>query len=281
MKPSEIDHVARCACESKRYALIGFVAAGAFKRTYHARLTTGESVAMKVYQPGFSQERTMREIQAMQKCSHPGVASLRDLFTYDVSGQTYMVTLEEFLPDGTLASRLQNGHLLSPEEVAGLARELGAAIAHVASMELVRRDIKPENIMFRGTTPVIVDFGLVRDLGATSLTQTWLASGPGTPFFASPEQLRNEKALIDWRSDQFSLGVTLAICAFGYHPFATSASPAETIERVIQRAGPDPSFEAEARRSGLAPLVKMVDPWPVRRYRFPTDLQVAWQRSEQ
>jgi len=88
-------------------------------------------------------------------------------------------------------------------------------------LDLVHRDIKPANIMFKEglETPVLVDFGIVRDLAATSLTQTWSPIGPGTPFFASPEQLNNEKHLIDWRSDQFSLGVTLYFARTARHPY--------------------------------------------------------------
>jgi hypothetical protein len=66
-----------------------------------------------------------------------------------------------------------------------------------------------QKLIWSDPTPALVDFGLVRDLSETSLTASWLPRGPGTPLFASPEQLNNEKALIDWRSDQFSIGVIL------------------------------------------------------------------------
>lgn len=143
----------------------------------------------------------------------------------------------------------------------------------------MHRDIKPDNILFRadGVTPVIVDFGLVRDLVGTSLTQTWLMRGPGTPFFAPPEQLRNEKALIDWRSDQFSAGVVVALSAFGFHPYQEDGmSPAQTVERVAERGPQAGRFMDMAKRTGMLILIGMTAPWPVERFRTPDGLQRAW-----
>lgn len=136
--------------------------------------------------------------------------------------------------------------------------------------------------MFRagGSTPVIVDFGLVRDLVNTSLTQTWLMRGPGTPFFAPAEQLRNEKAMIDWRSDQFSLGVVVALSAFGFHPYQEDGtSPTQTVEHVAERSAPTGRFLDAATQSGMPYLVRMTAPWPVERFRTPEELERAWHEA--
>jgi len=132
--------------------------------------------------------------------------------------------------------------------------------------------------MFRdsGDTPVIVDFGLVRDLNATSVTASWAMRGPGTPYFASPEQLNNEKQMIDWRSDQFGLGVTLVIALTGRHPYGLLNDPADTIvTNVADRKALAPDVVAECRTQGWNVLVKMVQPWPVSRFRTPADLITA------
>ena len=145
----------------------------------------------------------------------------------------------------------------------------------------MHRDIKPDNILYRadGVTPVIVDFGLVRDLVRTSLTQTWLIRGPGTPLYAPPEQLRNEKALIDWRSDQFSLGVVVAFAAFGFHPYQDGGeSFARTVERVADRGKQTARFADAAMQSGMPFLIQMTAPCPVERFRTPESLLRAWGR---
>jgi serine/threonine-protein kinase PpkA len=69
----------------------------------------------------------------------------------------------------------------------------------------VHRDLKPANILFRADgRPVIVDFGLAKDL---SLHSTLTIAGQllATPRYMSPEQCLNRP--VDARSDLYSLGV--------------------------------------------------------------------------
>jgi serine/threonine protein kinase len=270
--------VAQAFCLTNGHQFIEPVGAGAFKETFHVVLATREHQALKVFQPGFSPERTSRELSAMQRCSHPNIARLTAIAQFYYDGVQHLLSIEEFLPGGTLKSRLESG-LLSPESTRDIGGQLVEAVAHIASQDLVHRDIKPENILFRadGETPVVVDFGLVRDLVRTSLTESWFMRGPGTPYFAPPEQLRNEKPMIDWRSDQFSLGVVVALSRFGLHPYQEEpASLAQTVERVAERRPQTELFLEAARQAGMTCLIRMTAPWPVERFRTPADLQRAW-----
>ena len=270
--------VAQAFCATNGHQFVGPVGAGAFKETFHVVLATGEAQAMKVYHPGFSPERTDRELSAMQRCSHRNIGRLTAIAEFYHDGIKHLISVEEFLPGGTLTSRLQRG-LLSGPEAFDIGGQLVGAVAHIASRDLVHRDIKPDNILFRadGLTPVIVDFGLVRDLVRTSLTQSWYIRGPGTPYFAPAEQLRNEKPMIDWRSDQFSLGVVVAISTFGFHPYQdVGMSPALTVDRVADRNPQSARFVDAATQTGMQFLLKMTAPWPVQRFRTPDDLQRAW-----
>lgn len=270
--------VALAFCVANGHQFVGPVGMGAFKETFHIILATGEPQALKVFQPGFSPERTSRELAAMQRCSHPNICRLTSFAAFHFDGVQHLLSVEEFLSGGTLTSRLQRG-LLSGSEALNLGAQLVGAIAHIASRDLVHRDIKPDNILYRadGATPVLVDFGLVRDLVRTSLTQTWLIRGPGTPLYAPPEQLRNEKAMIDWRADQFSLGVVIAYAAFGFHPYQDGGeSLALTVERVGDRGPQSAQFVDSASRSEMPFLVRMTAPWPVERFRTPDGLLRAW-----
>jgi serine/threonine protein kinase len=276
---SGLDPVAQSICSSIGLTYVRPVGAGAFKQTFEVH-DGSDAVALKVYDSAPSPARAQREIDAMLRCNHGNIARLRSVATFSHVGRNHLYCLEEFLAGGTLGATVAQHGLLPPDRTRAIARSLTAALAHIAARRLVHRDIKPENVMLRadGVTPVIVDFGLVRDLVETSLTQSWLPQGPGTPYFAPPEQLLNEKLLIDWRADQFSLAVTLAIVTFGFHPYAEypTQSPADVVSRVLQRRSPSADFERAANQADLSVLIRMAAPWPVQRLRTPEALTAAF-----
>ena len=242
----------------------------------------GRVHAFKLYKQAGADARTEREIEAIKRCAHPGIVRFELIDVWQDGAEEFVYSLEEFLSGGTLTARLA-GRTLPPHEVRALASNLVDALSHIASLGLVHRDLKPDNIMFRTADGalVIVDFGLVRDLSQTSLTKTWLPHGPGTPIFAAPEQLNNEKPMIDWRTDQFALGVVLTMSGFGRHPYALPGlNLMQVVDRVARREEPAPEFVAWASNNELAALGRMVAPWPVGRYRTTSQLAAAWQFVE-
>ena len=280
MPPGTLGGVAHEICTQLGFRYIAEVGAGAFKETFRVRTSHGIDQALKVFKPGFSPERIRREVQAIIRCRHKFICRLDHIDQLDYQGQVHVFCLEEYIAGGTLASLLARTGTLSVDRVRLLGASLIDAVAHIASLELVHRDLKPENIMLRATgpeEPVIIDFGIVRDLARTSVTQSWLQQGPDTPLFSSPEQLNNDKLLIDWRSDQFSLGIVLSYCAFGIHPFASPGDAAQQIvDRMVGRGHPTSDFRTLADTAGMNTLQMMLAPWPAQRYRTPEMLGKAW-----
>ena len=88
------------------------------------------------------------------------------------------------------------------------------AIDHLHQKGYVHRDIKPNNILFRGQQPVLVDFGLVKKMEAEIPLRASLsivngkAVGVGTPGYASPEQLIGD--VVDRTTDIHALGMLIA-----------------------------------------------------------------------
>jgi serine/threonine protein kinase len=253
------------------------VGEGTFKQTFEVKSQDGSTLALKIFKPGFSPERTQREFNAMLRCNHPNIAKLHSVEFFDYEGQTNLTAQEEFLAGGVLPTQI------SAQECLAYGGQLIGAIDHLSQLRLVHRDLKPDNVMFRadGVSPVIVDFGLVRNLAETSATPTWMPQGPCTPYFASPEQLNNDKHLIDWRSDQFALGIVLSLVTLGCHPYAEpgDTSAWDAVSRVANRQNPNTTYLAQVRQTFSA-LGKMVSPWPVQRFRTPTDLASAWQAQK-
>jgi serine/threonine protein kinase len=279
MSDQELKAVATRICASRGFTFGKTLGHGAFKETYLVTDGAGNSFALKVVRANADPARVGREIAAMVRCKHPSISVLQSCDFETVDDQTYCWLLEEYLAGGTLADKLNAAGVLPIDEVKRIGGIFIAALEYLRSMSLVHRDIKPENVMFRadGVTPVMVDFGLVRDLADDSLTQTWALQGPGTPFYAAPEQLQNRKELIDWRTDQFSLGVVLGVCGFGRHPFADVAEPKpRTVQKVIERGKATEDFAAWCKKNGIEALTRMTSGWPVYRFRTPELLRKAW-----
>ncbi len=278
MATYEMESAAEAICVALGYAFHGGIGAGTFKETFLTKKADGTSIALKVLRPGCSSERSAREVEAMKRCSHPNIVTLLDLAQLEHQGTTFVYLLESYMAGGTLEDRLTKA-LLDREETFALGDQLIRAVAHIADNDLVHRDFKPANIMYPAidAEAMVGDFGIVRDLTKSSITKTYFVSGPGTPFFAAPEQLNNEKTLIDWRTDQFAIGVTLAIAHFGTHPYRADGDSDDTaISRVASRDGPSERFLKLVTSSKLPVLARMVAPWPAERLRSPAGLLEEW-----
>ena len=268
-------------CKQKNWRFVGRAGAGVFKATFNVLREDNEKIALKVYRPGVYSQRTEREVSALKRLQHNNLPAFFSLESVQIDDQEVVFSTEEFLDGGTLTSLIRN-EPLSPDQIQQGGEKLIDALVKVAELRLVHRDIKPDNIMFRndGVTPVIVDFGLVRDLEKESLTATWAMRGPGTPLYAPPEQLNNDKALIDCRSDQFSLGIVLSKCGFGNHPYARNGDgDNDIVNRVSENQDPSNAFTEWAESAGLNVLVSMVQPWPVQRICTPDKISELWQKQ--
>jgi serine/threonine protein kinase len=123
---------------------------------------------------------------------------------------------------------------------------------------IVHRDLKPDNIMIRPDgSPVIIDLGIVREEGTAGVTSTNMHIGPCTPGYASPEQLRNEKLVINFRSDVFALGVIMHELLTGVNPFRRSDSePWEVVSHRTQNEAVTSLASLGKASVGLSVLVE-------------------------
>ncbi|WP_353723260.1 protein kinase [Dyadobacter sp. 676] len=100
------------------------------------------------------------------------------------------------------------------------------ALTPIWEEKFVHRDIKPENIIIRPDgRPAVIDFGIAREIGGTTLTSTGLQ--PMSWRFASPEQFRAERDLISYKTDFFSIGILAYYLFHGAHPFGGTRSEIE------------------------------------------------------
>lgn len=269
-----LDAVAAEHCSQRGFEFRGPLGKGAFKSAYLA-VYQQQTFALKLAVAAGAAERLVREARALQDCTHGSIARLLHAYPHTIpSGVQLWVVCEEYLAGGTLEARLTRG-VLSPQETRAIGVSLAEVLGHLHEKRLVHRDIKPANIMFRdgsNSFPVLTDFGIVRMLDQPTLTQAFAQMGPGTPAYAAPEQLTNEKALIDWRTDQFGLAIVLAECLLGHHPFLVAGKTIpEAIMSVASRQELPTENRSRLEALGFGALATALKPWPIARFRKPAD----------
>ena len=140
-------------------------------------------------------------------------------------GQT--AVLEEYVQGDTLAELLM-GARLTEREARQVTMQLCQALHVLHSMGSVHRDVKPENVILRGSDAVLIDFDAARIYKDESESDTQVL---GTTGFAAPEQYGIFQS--DERADIFSLGVLLNIMLTGKHPSREMA--AGKMGRIVRK----------------------------------------------
>ena len=190
------------------YNVVHIIGQGGQAQVYLAeREHDGLRVALKVLNralrndPVFLQ-RFVREYKLVASVDSPYVARIYDQgFTGD-----FPYIAMEFLPSGTLASRIREG--ITTRVAIRLAGQIAQALEAIHSRGIVHRDLKPANILFRADgAPVLVDFGLARDLTVSSTLTIAGSAFIATPRYMSPEQCIGQP--VDARSDLYALGAIL------------------------------------------------------------------------
>src|SRR5258705_3037852 len=122
----------------------------------------------------------------------------------------------EFIPGERLKQRLGMGGRPDRAWVMSFGAVLADALQVAHKAGIIRRDIKPANILIRDGDGAakIGDFGVAR-LKESDLPQSGAALG--SPGYMSPEQVRG--GALDGRSDLFSLAVVLYEALCGRRPF--------------------------------------------------------------
>ena len=160
------------------------------------------------------------------------------------------VTIEERI-DGVPLSACGDNYR-DEKMVSGLLLQLIDALRLLWEhpQHIIHRDLKPDNIMSRPDGAIaVIDLGIIREEGSGGITQTGQQVGPCTPAYASPEQARNEKRFISFKSDFFSLGVIVYELLTGRNPFMHSnTEPTEVVFHRVQQYSP-PTLKELGRTS--------------------------------
>jgi serine/threonine-protein kinase len=165
--------------------------------------------------------RFMNEARALGRITHPGVVSV---FEIDKLWDGRVCIIMEFLGGQTLRDWLRQRGRISVDEALDVTIQLSDAMAAAHDQQIIHRDIKPDNVFVifdhAGMRTKILDFGIAKLAGETSLVKTGTKAQMGTAAYMSPEQFRSTKD-VDHRTDQYALGCMLFEMLTGRTPFVS------------------------------------------------------------
>jgi serine/threonine protein kinase/lipoprotein NlpI len=277
------------------FEMVEEIGRGAFARVYLARQ---ESLANRLVVVKVTTART-DEPQTLARLRHTNVIpvySVHDTAAFQVIcmpylGQTTLSRALLALPDdppsharALLKHARTTGHILERLSYADgclwVIGQLAAGLEHAHGTGTLHRDLKPANVLLTDDgTPMILDFNVASPAGAPAHPGSTVG---GTFPYMAPEHLRafaGEAAVVDARSDLFSLGVMLYQMLTFELPFpvVTLPSRAETVRRQIElrhaAAEPVRALNPAVSHSVAAVVAKLLDPDPARRYQTAADLR--------
>ncbi|MBI3666666.1 MAG: protein kinase, partial [Acidobacteria bacterium] len=268
-----------------RYRILSELGRGAMGVVYKAQdPTIGRLVAIKtirlgdLVQPEEREQlrsRLFREAQSAGSLSHPGIVTIYDIAEEDNLAYITM----EFVDGQTLEKIIEQGAVQDPKSLITVATQTAMALDYAHSTGIVHRDIKPGNIMANTEGVVkITDFGIAR-IASSKFTHTGTVMG--TPSYMSPEQVRG--AVVDGRSDMFSLAVLVYEMLTGQKPFSGESITTVIFKIVSEHPVPPKELNPSVGNKINAVVMKALSKEPLERYQkcreFAEALQAAAEQT--
>lgn len=181
----------------------------------------GKKMAMKSFTYGNT--RDFQEMDILKRFnSSSGIPKIIKIEDY----QGKPLLFEEYIdaPDlHNIIATYKNDNV----KISALIKHIAEILRPIWKAGIVHRDLKPKNIkILSDGKPVVLDFGIARDLAVESITNT----GEGQPMtwdYASPEQYSKDKNSISYRTDFFCLGIIAYRLYYQKHPFGDTSAEIE------------------------------------------------------
>ncbi len=214
------------------YSILHLLGVGGMSEVYLAfQNSLHRHVALKVLRADFvgseeHEQRFLQEARSVASLIHPNIVQVYDVGKFDST----LYIAQEYVPGSNLNSFIQRRGALPVEEAVSILWQATSALQKAASIGLVHRDIKPDNLLLTPDGEVkVADFGLARARGKNqNLTAVGVALG--TPLYMSPEQVQG--LTVDSRSDLYSLGATAYHMLSGRPPFSGDTALALAMQHI-------------------------------------------------
>jgi formylglycine-generating enzyme required for sulfatase activity len=236
-----------------KYELLEFLGGG-MSHVYRARDTViGRTVAVKILTEescadADAKARFLREAKTAGNIVHDNIINIFDFGIEQ--GRPYIVM--EFLQGGDLRHAIQNGQTGDYLNRLEIACSIARALEHIHSLNIIHRDIKPDNVNIAPDGRVkLMDFGIAK---SDSLNVTRPGFTLGTPAYMAPEQVRGQ--LPTPKVDIYAFGLLIYELFTGVRP-VDGKNVVEIFQKILQepidftpleQAGVDPALVDLVRR---------------------------------
>ena len=170
-------------------------------------------------------------------CLVSGMEVIKILDIIQESNQCSLVI--EDIEAQPLSELIAQDNLNDLSEILQVAIKIIEGLSNIHQARVIHKDINPSNIILnRKTGQVkIIDFGISSQLSKENTPLTSPTSVEGTLPYVAPEQSGRMNRSVDYRSDFYSLGVTLFEVLTHHTPFESS-DPIEVIHGHIAKTAP-------------------------------------------
>ncbi|WP_231644866.1 serine/threonine-protein kinase [Sciscionella sediminilitoris] len=242
--------------DGSRFRKIRQLGKGGFGTVWLAKDTNlGRTVAVKfAHAPDAeTEERMMREARALAAVRHPNCVKIFDI----ASEPEGMGLVMEYIAGSSLSDSVRAaGGGLDDIAAARLWATMAGALDDAHQQGVLHRDVKPSNIILDPEgSPHLIDFGIARSAGDSTLTQTGMMMG--TPDFLAPETASGEGA--SPASDAWQLAATVSFALCGQPPRGTRETPMAALMAAARAENPR-ELPAHSVHAGLLGEVLHSDP---------------------
>jgi predicted Ser/Thr protein kinase len=241
-----------------RFRRIRQLGAGGFGKVWLAMdANLNRQVAIKIAHTSDAdtQERMYREARALAAVRHENCVHVYDILEEDDG----IAIVMEYVEGMSLAQTMQRNGLLDDVAAARLWSTLAGALSAAHEKSVLHRDLKPSNVIIDPEgLPHLIDFGLARRRGDSTLTATGMMMG--TPDYLAPEVARGEAA--SPASDAWQLAATVSYALTGHPPRGTRENP---MAALLAGANAEPNTKLPERSVHRRLLMASLDKDPGRR----------------